>query len=87
MNKNDFLTCLAGRLPYEKDEIKFLLDIITTVMSEGLENDGQVRTPFGVFTVKTRAARRIRRINDGELTTLPEREVVTFKPSTKLKGE
>jgi nucleoid DNA-binding protein len=85
MNKADFITCLAGRLPYDKDETEFLVDMFLEVVGEGLKNDRIVKTPFGTFKTVTRKSRQIRTIHDGELTTLPSRDVVIFKPSKKLE--
>jgi nucleoid DNA-binding protein len=86
MNKKDFITCLAGKLPYKREEVEFLLDIVPVVLSAGLENDGKVKTPFGAFKTVTRKARRIRRIDNGELDVIPERQVIQFKPSKELEN-
>lgn len=85
VNKNEFLTCLSGKLPYSKDEVNLLLGIITDVIEDGLKYDGQVRTPIGVFKKVTRKSRRIRDISSGELREIPEREEVVFKPSKSLE--
>ena len=85
MNKNEFLTCLSGKVPYPKEEVEFLMEIVSEIVSDGLKHDGQVRTPFGVFKKVTRKPRRIRDIHSKELRTLPERVDVTFTPSQKIK--
>jgi nucleoid DNA-binding protein len=86
MNKGDFLTCLSGRTPYSRDEIKFLLEMATIVISEGLELDGQVKTPLGIFKVVERKARNIVRIDTRKLDTIPAKKVVKFKPAKELEG-
>ena len=85
MNKNDFLTCLSGKLPYTTDEVNFILDILTDVIEDGLKYDKQVRTPLGVFKKVRRASRQIRDISSGELRTLPARDEIVFKPSKNIK--
>lgn len=85
MNKSEFLTCLSGRLPYSKDEVSFMLDIMADIIADGLSHDGQVRTPLGVFRIAKRKSRKIRDISTGELRTLPEMDIVQFKASEKLE--
>ena len=84
MNKNDFLTCLSGRLPYTKKEVAFIFEIISDVIADGLANDGQVRTSIGTFKTVTRKARRIRDISTGQIRELPERKEIVFKPNDRL---
>jgi len=85
MNKNEFVTCLSGKLPYSKDEINLLLNIIADVIADGLKYDGQVRTPLGVFKKVRRKSRRIRDISSGELKIIPEHDDIIFKPSKNLR--
>jgi len=84
MTNQEFLTCLSKRLPYNRDEVGMLLGIITDTIGEGLKQDGQVRTPLGVFKVVKRKPRRIRDISSGKLKIIPEREEIIFKPCKKL---
>jgi len=85
MNKSEFLTCLSGRCPYTKSELDFLFKVMVDVINDGLKNDGQVRTPLGVFKKVTRKARRIRDISTGELRELPEKEIIKFKSNNILE--
>jgi integration host factor subunit alpha len=85
VNKSEFLACLLDRLPYNKEEASFIIEIIEDILKDGLIEDGQVRTPFGTFSLKTRKSRVIRDISTGEKRTLPERQDIVFKPSNKLK--
>jgi len=84
MNKSEFLTLLSGQLPYTRDEINFLFEIIAENIKDGLASNGEVRTPIGKFKVVKRASRRIRDISTKELRTLPEREEIKFFPNKKL---
>ena len=86
MNRSDFITCLAGRLPYDKQEIEFMLEIMKNVLDEGLKNDRMVKTPFGTFELKVRKERKLRAIHSGELITLPACDILKFKPIKDKNG-
>lgn len=87
MNKNEFLTTLSGRLPYSKDEVSFMLDIMADVIADGLKYGDQVRTPLGVFKKVQRKSRKIRDISSGRIRVLPAWEQVEFEPSKKINKE
>lgn len=84
MNKNEFLTTLSGRLPYSKDEVSFMIDIMSDVIADGLKYGDQVRTPFGVFKKVQRKSRKIRDISSGLIRILPATEQVIFVPNKKI---
>jgi nucleoid DNA-binding protein len=86
MNKLEFLTRLEIKFSddsensiYSKEEIKMMFAVIGKVISDGLDRDGQVRTPLGTFKKVKRKARKIRDISSGELRVLPEWDQIQFK--------
>lgn len=85
MNKREFLTCLSGKLPYDKSGIELLFEIIYDVLKDGLKHDRQVKTPIGTFKVVTRKPHRIRNIYTNEVETLPAKNVIKFIPDSKLE--
>lgn len=87
MNKSEFLTKLNGRLPYSKEEIEFMFEIISDIVLEGLASSGVVRTPLGTFKKVLRKERKVRLIRSKEITTLPPKEKVVFKPSKKIQND
>lgn len=86
MTRDDFLTALSGRLPYSKDEIRFMLGIVAEVIADGLASDEVVRTPLGTFKQTRRQARRYRDINSGEMKQAPEKSVIKYSPSKEVRS-
>jgi nucleoid DNA-binding protein len=85
MNKSEFLTCLSGKLPYDKDGIDFLFQIIYDVLKDGLKHDKQVKTPIGTFKVVKRKPHKIRNIHTKQVEILPEKYVIKFTPESSLE--
>ena len=82
MNKQELINSLKQRLPYNRDEISFMLEIIFSVISENLCDDDDVRTPIGVFKIVTRKEKRVKAFN-GKYITVPEQKAIKFIPNKK----
>ena len=71
-----------------KAEANRTVELVFELMTQALEDqeDGEVRIAgFGNFKTKVRAARKARNPHTGDMIEVPERRVVTFKPSRTLK--
>ncbi len=65
-----------------KETLETFLEIIKSTLESG---EDVMVSGFGKFEVKEKAKRRGRNPSTGESMMLPERRVVTFKPSGKLR--
>ena len=87
MTKRDIANAVAAKTGVPavqtKEIVQKTLDaILATVIAERrIELRG-----FGVFEVRTRAARNGRNPRTGEKVFVPERLVVAFKPSVEIEG-
>jgi len=89
MNKSDLVDFMydRGYVGHTRANSDMALHEVLTSIREGLKKDGLVRlSGFGVFSVKTRAARLARNPRTGEKVRVPEKEAVVFKPSKDLLG-
>jgi len=81
MNKQELSQSVAqitGKtIPTSKECIEGTLDAI----KQGIETDGEVRLAgFGIFKLQVRKERIGRNPSTGESITIPEKQVVKFKP-------
>ena len=64
------------------EAVQMVFDGIT----ETLVEEGRIELRnFGVFEVKRRRARKARNPRTGEIVSVPERSVVTFKPGLEME--
>lgn len=88
LTKHDVVMKLNSGTKLTQPEAAEALQIVLTTITESLTTGGHVEfRDFGVFEVVTRKARIGRNPNSPEDTVeIPERKVVKFKPSKKLKA-
>ena len=86
MTKRELVIKVANKLGMTQNDaakiIEGTFDTISKCLAEGKR--WELRD-FGVFEVKTRAARMGRNPRTGEQVPVPERRVVTFRPGKKMK--
>ena len=86
MTKQDLVTEVGKACELTKKEADAAVTVILEKIGEALENGEEVKlTGFGNFAVKTKKARTGTIPGTGEKIDIPERKVVTFKPSKQLK--
>ena len=88
MTTKQIETALIERFGYTKNKAREVVRTILLSIQAGILNDGAVQLAgIGTLRTKTRSPRQIR-INmgpkKGQVIDVPERQVVTFKPSSKL---
>lgn len=86
MTKRELIIRVAGKLGITQGDaaaiVEGVFDAITKSLVEGKR--WELRD-FGVFEVKTRAARLGRNPRTGEQVPVPERQVVSFRAGKKMK--
>ncbi len=69
-----------------KHDAKLLVDNFFEIMCAALENGEEIKiSGFGSFNMRDKKARPGRNLHTGEVVTIGERRVVTFKPGEHLK--
>lgn len=88
LTKHDVVMKLNSATKLTQPEAALALQIVLEAITESLATGGHVEfRDFGVFEVVTRKARIGRNPNKPEDTVdIPERKVVKFKPSKKMKA-
>ena len=87
MNKSGLAEIIQerGHVAHAKSQADVVVHEVFEAVKIALREDNEVRiTGFGVFTVKTRAARKARNPQTGEPVDVPEKETVSFKASPRL---
>lgn len=88
MTKSDLMDLLFKHHGLRRDEAQEIVERIFNAMSDALRRGDEVKiTNFGVFAVRTRAARPGRNPRTGESVPIPPRQVVTFRAAAKLDAE
>jgi len=86
MNKKDIVEDIQATVGFPKRETAQIVDKALEIMKSTLVGgDSVMISGFGKFSVHQKRARKGRNPKTGETMTLPERKVVTFKVSRKLK--
>jgi integration host factor subunit alpha len=88
MNKKGIIEAIHEKVGFSKRETKALVDGAFELLKTALDNGEPVMvSAFGKFSVQHRKARKGRNPRTGESTTIPARNVVTFKASRVLKEQ
>lgn len=88
MNKKGIIEAIHEKVGFPKRETKALVDGAFELLKTALDNGEPVMvSAFGKFSVQHRKARKGRNPRTGESTTIPARNVVTFKASRVLKEQ
>lgn len=86
MNKQDIVSVLAEKNGVSLREASAILESVFEVVGDAIVNGETVKVPnFGIFSVKTRAGRKGVIPGTTEEIEIPEKTVVSFKPSKSLK--
>jgi DNA-binding protein HU-beta len=87
-SKKELLVRLSDLTRMPQSQVKRVIDALTVLIEKELKEGEKVIIPnLGIFGVKRRAKRKGRNPQTGEEIIIPERKVVHFKPSKKLKEE
>ena len=85
MTKSDLMDILFKHHGLRRDEADEIVERIFMAMRRALAEGQEVKiTNFGVFAVRTRAARPGRNPRTGESVPIPPRQVVTFRAAPKI---
>jgi nucleoid DNA-binding protein len=86
MTKRELVIRVANKLGMTQSDVSRIVEgIFDTLSSTLAEGERWELRDFGVFEVKTRAARTGRNPRTGEQVPVPERKVVSFRPGKKMK--
>ena len=85
MTKSDLMDILFKHHGLRRDESEEIVERIFTAMRRALAEGHEVKiTNFGVFALRTRAARPGRNPRTGESVPIPPRQVVAFRAAPKI---
>ncbi|MCP2519120.1 HU family DNA-binding protein [Candidatus Aminicenantes bacterium AC-335-B20] len=85
MNKRDIVTKIAKNSEITIRQAEKALSSFLLIVEEALKRGTQVKfAGFGTFSVIERKARKGRNPCTGEEIKIPERKIISFKPSRKL---
>lgn len=88
MKKADIVKKITSETEISAEKAGKIINIVFEAIAEGLvngENYNQDR--FGTFKIVTRAARKGRNPQTGEVVEIPEKQAIKFVVSGQLKGE
>ena len=81
MTKKEIVKTISDETGLNQQQIKAIVQRTFDAIVKALEEDGRIELRnFGVFQVRTRAARKARNPRTGRTVEVPEKFVVTFKP-------
>lgn len=86
MTKRELVIRVSNALGMTQSDVARVVEAMFQNLSKSLaEGERWELRDFGVFEVKTRAARTGRNPRTGEQVPVPERKVVSFRPGKKMK--
>ncbi len=86
MTKAELISAVAKGAGITKKQADAALRSAIFAVSGSLKKGERVAIPgFGIFTVRTRAARKGRNPRTGAVINIPARKVVTFRPAKDLR--
>ena len=81
MTKKEIVKTISDETGINQQHIKTIVQRTFDAIIKTLEEEGRIELRnFGVFQVRTRAARKARNPRTGRTVEVPEKFVVTFKP-------
>jgi len=84
--KRDIVKIISDRLDIPQVDTKSVVQSVFDGIMDILVSEGRLELrDFGVFSVKSRAARKARNPKTGDVVMVPPRRVVTFKPGKLLQ--
>lgn len=86
MTKQEFIETMSKETGYSKKEVRKFIDAFTDIISDRVQKGEKVAvTGFGTFDLGTRAARRGRNPQTGEIIHIPEMKMPSFRAGKNLK--
>ena len=86
MNKAELILEVAERANLSKGEAENAVEEMISIIEEELIKGNDVKlSGFGVFSKKTRLARKGTNPSSGDIIVIPENNTVSFRPSKLLK--
>lgn len=87
MTKREIVRTISESVGLTQLKTKEVVERTFDVIVEAMITEGRIEfRNFGVFEVRTRAARNARNPITGEQVHVPARQVVVFKPSKEMKA-
>ncbi|MEL6107784.1 MAG: HU family DNA-binding protein [Planctomycetota bacterium] len=87
MTKKDIVRTISDEVGLTQQQTKKIVQRTFDSIIDTLVRDGRIELRnFGVFEVKSRAARRARNPKTGDEVIVPEKHVVTFKPGKYMEA-
>ncbi|MBW2621918.1 MAG: integration host factor subunit alpha [Deltaproteobacteria bacterium] len=86
MTKADIVRQIQAKVGFSRQKTAEVVDDLFEIMKETLEKGEPVKiSGFGNFEVRQKNARKGRNPQTGESIIIPQRRVLSFKPSQLLK--
>lgn len=87
VTKKDIVRTISEEVGLTQQQTKKIVQKTFDAIIDSLMREGRIELRnFGVFEVKTRAARKARNPRTGEEVIVPEKHVVTFKPGKYMES-
>lgn len=87
MNNKEFISALAKRTGYSKDQTQKLVNVVVSSMSDTFdEGEAVMIANFGSFEVKKRLERIIVNPSTGQRMLVPPKLVLNFKVAAQVRG-
>ncbi len=88
LTRKELAEVITGRLGYPQNSCAALVDAFLEQMKAALLDAESIKlVHFGTFTVREKHPRRGRNPRTGEAITIKSRQMVTFRPSKKLREQ
>lgn len=88
MTKKDIVRTISEEVGLTQQQTKEIVQKTFDAIVECLVREGRIELRnFGVFEVKSRAARKARNPRTGEQVDVPHKHVVTFKPGKYMEAK
>ncbi len=86
MTKADIIEAVYEQIGFSKKEAAEVVELVFDTMKDTLADGAKIKiSGFGNFVVRAKRARVGRNPQTGDVITISERRVLTFKPSQVLK--
>ncbi len=86
MTKADIIEAVYEQIGFSKKEAAEVVELVFETIKDTLSSGEKIKiSGFGNFVVRNKRARVGRNPQSGEVITISERRVLTFKPSQVLK--
>lgn len=88
MTKKDIVRTISEEVGLTQQQTKEIVQKTFDAIIECLVREGRIELRnFGVFEVKSRAARKARNPRTGQQVDVPQKHVVTFKPGKHMEAK